>query len=184
MNARDLMAAALFTLLPGALSGQELRGSAAVETRGFPQHPGFAEQRDATVSPSFVIAPEILWDALDGGLQLTVEPFLRLDPQDGRSHWDVREASALYIAEGWTLFAGAGRVFWGKAESRHLVDIVNQTDGVEDVDGEDKLGQPMVMLTLERSWGRPTCDVNGIFGGYQGKGAKTVLPSWAGEVGS
>ena len=32
----------------------------------------------------------------------------------------------------------------------------------------------------ERTWGRPTCDVNGIFGGYQGKGAKTVLPSWAG----
>ena len=27
---------------------------------------------------------------------------------------------------------------------------------------------------------RPTCDVNGIFGGYMGKGAKTVLPSWGG----
>ncbi len=34
--------------------------------------------------------------------------------------------------------------------------------------------------TQERIWGRPTCDVNGIFGGYQGQGAKTVLPSWAG----
>jgi acetylornithine deacetylase/succinyl-diaminopimelate desuccinylase-like protein len=34
--------------------------------------------------------------------------------------------------------------------------------------------------TQERVWGRPTCDVNGIFGGYQGEGAKTVLPSWAG----
>jgi acetylornithine deacetylase/succinyl-diaminopimelate desuccinylase-like protein len=33
---------------------------------------------------------------------------------------------------------------------------------------------------MERAWARPTCDVNGIFGGYQGKGAKTVLPSWAG----
>ena len=34
--------------------------------------------------------------------------------------------------------------------------------------------------TLERSWGRPTLDVNGLFSGYQGEGAKTVLPAWAG----
>jgi acetylornithine deacetylase/succinyl-diaminopimelate desuccinylase-like protein len=34
--------------------------------------------------------------------------------------------------------------------------------------------------TLERVWGRPTCDVNGIFGGYAGEGAKTVLPAWGG----
>jgi acetylornithine deacetylase/succinyl-diaminopimelate desuccinylase-like protein len=34
--------------------------------------------------------------------------------------------------------------------------------------------------TRERTWGRPTCDVHGLFGGYMGKGAKTVLPSWGG----
>lgn len=34
--------------------------------------------------------------------------------------------------------------------------------------------------TLERVWARPTCDLNGIFGGYMGEGAKTVLPAWAG----
>jgi acetylornithine deacetylase/succinyl-diaminopimelate desuccinylase-like protein len=33
--------------------------------------------------------------------------------------------------------------------------------------------------TLERATGRPTLDVNGIWGGYQGEGAKTVLPSKA-----
>jgi acetylornithine deacetylase/succinyl-diaminopimelate desuccinylase-like protein len=34
--------------------------------------------------------------------------------------------------------------------------------------------------TLERRWARPTCDVNGIYGGYQGPGPKTVLPHVAG----
>ncbi len=34
--------------------------------------------------------------------------------------------------------------------------------------------------TLERASSRPSLDVNGIWGGYQGEGAKTVLPSKAG----
>ncbi|VTZ21769.1 Peptidase M20 (fragment) [Methylocella tundrae] len=32
---------------------------------------------------------------------------------------------------------------------------------------------------LEMVWSRPTCDVNGVLGGYTGKGSKTVLPAEA-----
>jgi succinyl-diaminopimelate desuccinylase len=32
---------------------------------------------------------------------------------------------------------------------------------------------------LERRWARPTCDINGLTSGYQGEGAKTVLPAIA-----
>lgn len=33
--------------------------------------------------------------------------------------------------------------------------------------------------TVERRWARPTCDVNGMFGGYTGEGPKTIVPSTA-----
>jgi acetylornithine deacetylase/succinyl-diaminopimelate desuccinylase-like protein len=45
--------------------------------------------------------------------------------------------------------------------------------GVPAVQGEDGF------TTLERRWARPTCDVNGIFGGYRGEGPKTIVPSKA-----
>ncbi len=34
--------------------------------------------------------------------------------------------------------------------------------------------------TLERKWARPCCDINGLYGGYGGAGAKTIIPSFAG----
>ena len=45
--------------------------------------------------------------------------------------------------------------------------------GIEQVHGEEGY------TTLERTGIRPTLDVNGIWGGYIGEGAKTVLPSKA-----
>ena len=34
--------------------------------------------------------------------------------------------------------------------------------------------------TLQRRWARPSCDINGLYGGYMGEGAKTVIPAFAG----
>ena len=52
-------------------------------------------------------------------------------------------------------------------------------------DFREQVGVPSLVgeagfTTLERRWARPTCDVNGIYGGYQGPGPKTVLPRQAG----
>lgn len=46
--------------------------------------------------------------------------------------------------------------------------------------GVDGLSGEAGYTTLERRWARPTCDINGLWSGYQGEGAKTVLPSSAG----
>ncbi|MBX3424956.1 MAG: dipeptidase [Pirellulales bacterium] len=45
--------------------------------------------------------------------------------------------------------------------------------------GVDALAGEAGYTTLERRWSRPTFDVNGLTSGYQGEGAKTVLPARA-----
>lgn len=46
--------------------------------------------------------------------------------------------------------------------------------------GVDELAGEAGFTTLERRWARPSCDINGLYGGYMGEGAKTVIPSFAG----
>lgn len=48
-----------------------------------------------------------------------------------------------------------------------------KTLGIKELKGEKGYS------TLERVWARPTLDCNGIYGGFTGEGAKTVLPSKA-----
>ena len=77
--------------------------------------------------------------------RLVAELFAREDSEDpSRSHSDVREFYYHHIEREIELRVGARRVFWGVTESRHLVDIVNQSDFVEDITAEAKLGQPMI----------------------------------------
>ena len=89
--------------------------------------------------------------------EFRVTPFARLDAgDDNRTHVDLREAFWRGVFGEWEVLVGANVVFWGVTESRHLVDIVNQTDFREDVDQEDKLGQPMLSVAWQRAWGRLT----------------------------
>jgi len=45
--------------------------------------------------------------------------------------------------------------------------------GVPELTGESS------RLPLERMWMRPTLEINGMWGGYQGPGSKTIVPSYA-----
>ncbi|WP_298036318.1 hypothetical protein [uncultured Desulfuromonas sp.] len=150
---------AITTLVLLAASGTaaatgEWSGYGGIELRVFPRSPAFPEQERSTLSPSLELQPEIRLEWNDGNDRITVIPFLRLDADDDqRTHGDLRELNWLHLERSWDLRLGLGKVFWGVAESRHLIDIVNQTDLVEDVDAEEKLGQPMANLNLLSDWG-------------------------------
>ncbi|WP_193182746.1 hypothetical protein [Nisaea sediminum] len=124
------------------------------ELRVFPKDPAYGSQRDRALSPSLYLEPEFTADWNGGDDRLTLVPYARFDRDDDRrAHADIREANWLHIGDGYDLVVGADKVFWGVTESRHLVDIINQSDAVEDVDLEDKLGQPMVQLAVPSDWG-------------------------------
>ncbi len=59
------------------------------------------------------------------------------------------------------------------AKAPFSLEAYKKSIGLTDVDGEEGY------TTNERNSIRPTLDVNGIWGGYTGEGAKTVLPSKA-----
>ena len=131
----------------------ELSGLVAGELRSFFQQPRFQDQCE-NFQPSMIIVPEVRVRTSEGTHQFTFVPYLRLDVCDGeRTHFDLREAYWRYTGESWEMVAGMSQVFWGVTESRHLVDVINQTDLVENIDGEDKLGQQMINVSFQRDWG-------------------------------
>lgn len=141
---------------PGAAGAAPVTvsGYAAAEVRYFPTDPADPTQKSDRLSPSLALQPEFRAEWNGGRDRALIRPFLRLDADDAeRTHADLREAYWLRDQGSWEVLTGFGRVFWGVTESRHLVDIVNQTDLVEHLDEEAKLGQPMVNLTLFQSFG-------------------------------
>ncbi len=140
-----LLCVTLLAGKPGVAGGWS--GNISTEWLAFPKDALSSAQHKSYLS--FALDPEY-YNEWDGGkISLTIEPFLRRAQYNAnRTHSDIRELNIGITSEYWELTAGISKVYWGITESEHLVDIVNQTDLVENLDTEDKLGQPMLDLTL------------------------------------
>lgn len=138
-------------IYPSVTIAGELSGYIAAESRTFLDDATFSGQKRDDYS--FAFQPEYYHEWEDGSSFIFV-PFLRLDSADSRrTHFDIRELNYLWLTDEYELRVGIGKVFWGTTEFVHLVDIINQTDLIENIDGEDKLSQPMVQLSIDRDWG-------------------------------
>ncbi len=130
----------------------EVRGNIEVQGRFFYETPLFPSQHDNQIS--LAAAPEFFWSWNDGNDSFEFVPSARVDQYDDeRTHVDIRELSWIHVGDDWETRIGVRRDFWGVTEFQHLVDIINQSDSVEDVDNEDKLGQPMINLSVVKGWG-------------------------------
>ena len=144
--------------------GIEFFGRLSMETRLYPESPAFPNQRPH--ASGFAVEATVYAED-DEGRSITITPFFRYDVGDpNRTHADLREAFLLLYGDvgedEWELRVGFDRVFWGVVESRSLVDIINQTDLVEDPDEKTKLGQPMIHGTWSGDWG--TLELFGMTG--------------------
>lgn len=136
---------------PFPLQG-EWSGNITPQWRLFPEKPDSGPAYTSNLS--LAIEPEYYLEWAGGKQSFTFEPFLRLDQHDGRrTHFDIRELNWLYVAGDWEWRIGIGKVFWGVTEFVHLIDIVNQTDAIENIDDEDRLGQPMINVSWVQDWG-------------------------------
>ena len=125
------------------LANSSFDGSIELEHRLF--FDKSVDEQAARGQSSARLLMEYVKDWNSGDDQIVFEPFVRLDSDDSeRSHGDIRQFAYTHYGKKSEFTMGISRVFWGVTESQHLVDIVNQTDAVENIDGEDKLGQPMM----------------------------------------
>jgi len=144
MTLRSIILVATTITFSSSISAADWRGNLSSEFTFFPESsPGTDNFK---TSASVALDVEFFHQVSDE-VSITIHPFLRVDQRDDeRTHADLRELLISTSGDNWEFNGGLGTVFWGVTESRHLVDIINQTDNVENIDGEDKLGQPMLNL--------------------------------------
>ena len=173
------------------VEGEEEVGSANLE-------PFLAEHRAALAADIAVISDTGMWDvdtpAITTGLRGMVYAEVTLRAAERDLHSGVYGGSALNPINALT------RILGELHDADGRIQLPGFYDGVQDVPpalmaqwdrlrfeesaflGEVGLAHPVGergRRPLDRLWARPTADINGIWGGYSGPGAKTVIAAQA-----
>lgn len=141
---RLFTAFAVTLLLTPVVHALEWRGSVSFESTYFPESSVGTDNFNFSTSVGGEV--ELTKDLADN-VRFTFQPFFRIDQRDEeRSRLDARELFLTTGGDTWEFNAGLATVFWGVTESHNPVDIINQTDSIEDFDNDEKLGQLMLNL--------------------------------------
>ena len=143
-----ILAALLLTSNPAYCDN--LSGNINLEFTRYQNDPVLTSHHGQSRSISSEFTFERQWN--EGTDLLSFHPFIRLgDIDKQRNHFDIRELSWVHANDLWEFSAGISKVYWGITESRQLIDIINQSDRVEDIDSDEKLGQAMISLSRQFS---------------------------------
>jgi len=137
---------------PALLSDLETRGNIALSVTHFTSEADHSATQENNASISGEV--DLYLPLSDDDQSIVFTPFARLDEHDSkRTHVDIRELLYQHIGDEREFRIGLGKIFWGVAESRNPVDVVNQRDNVEGFSSDAKLGQPLVQLSWFRDNG-------------------------------
>ena len=122
--------------------------------------PAFAGEVDGTVSSRLDFYPdhadgtasqgrsvEVKIDAFHDfeDSRIVAELIVRADEKDsGRRITEARQAYIRTPLAGFDIFLGNRQEFWGKAESKNVVDVINQSDAAANDGKSGKLGAPSI----------------------------------------
>ena len=144
-----------FAWLLLALSGTAfagVSGNVELEQRYFLEPAPVPDRRQ----PYFAVAGELQYDYSSnlGRRSFTATVAGRADYDDpDRRYLELLDFEGVVRSGSFEYRLGVRRVFWGVTEAVHLVDVVNQTDFRENIDGDAKLGQAMANIAWYSPFG-------------------------------
>ena len=169
------------------------------EEIGSPSLDGFIREHTALLAADFVMSADgAMWRINEpsitvanrglAGLELTLTGASK-DLHSGRHggaianplHAMARLIATLHDPDGRVAVAGfydAVRELTGAERAEIAALPFDEREYLAQVGAPATFGEPGY-TTLERQWTRPTLEVNGMWGGYEGPGSKTVIPSEA-----